>query len=181
MKSFICSSVTLNSCLQSRCWLQDHQPSQNLQKARTMRAPPNIWSVCVMALAPFPPLCQLATSLPCCCCYWMPDRLEDMFIQWDKEHSSRDPVHYRLALTALLPLDPPEGLLCVRPCLLLWGEGCFERAGFDCTHRKWGQLLATHVFVFFILSDEWKTAGIQCRGQMDSVNIIERFIPVNTN
>lgn len=80
-----------------------------------------------MALAPFPPLCQLATSLPCCCCCWMPDRLEDML---------RDPVHYRLALTALLPLDSPEGLLRVRPCLLPWGEGCFERAGFDCTHRK---------------------------------------------
>lgn len=47
-----------------------------------------------------------------------------------------------ISLLFSLSLDPPEGLLCLWPCVLHWREGCFERAGPDCTHRKWGQLSA---------------------------------------
>lgn len=77
----------LNSCLQKSCWLPHHQPCQILKRATSAMAARS-WSACVMAWAPSPPRCLLATSLPCCCCFWRPLRLHNKFIQEHKGTST---------------------------------------------------------------------------------------------
>lgn len=46
-------------------------------------------------------------------------------------------------------VDSPEGLLCLRSCILLCRKGRIKRARFDRTHRKWGKLLTADVFWSF--------------------------------
>lgn len=138
----------------------------------------NSWSVCVMALAPFPPLFQPATSLPCCCCCWMPDRLEDMFIRWNKKRYTWDPVHYRLALTAL-----PPSRFHWRTALFTTLHSPLERGMF---WESWVWLYSQKMRSVVCLSRLYhvrpvKTAGMQCREQMDSVSVVERFCQVNTS
>lgn len=75
-----------NLCVQSSSWLQDHQPSQYLQRTVSWRETEmahfaNSRALSVMALDPFPHLSQLDISLPCCCCCWKPNRYADIFYQ----------------------------------------------------------------------------------------------------
>lgn len=144
-----CCSVTLmcNCFVQSRYWLLDHQHFQILLRAKTvmwketeMAKRPSSGSVSVMASDPFLLPSLLVISLQCYCCCWMPNRLENMLII--KEIPCNAPLYDAIVVFHLSSVDFSRGLLCLWPSFHVWRERCFERAGYDRAHRKWGQFLA---------------------------------------
>lgn len=140
-------SLICNYFVQSRYWLLDHQHFLILLRAKTvmwketeMAKCPSSGSVCVMASDPSHLQSLLVISLLYYCCCWMPNRLEVMLII--KEIPFNAPLKDTIVVFHWSSADFSQGLLCLWPSFHIWRDRCFERAGYDCAHRKWGLFLA---------------------------------------